>query len=53
MLEFNALKVEIAAPPDKPARKPWSPPRVIESDARSTEASIVNLPEANSGLLSS
>jgi hypothetical protein len=53
MPEFSAIEMEIAAPPEKPARKPWSPPRVIESDVESTEAGSVNIPEASGGVLTS
>lgn len=53
MPEFNVVKMELAAAPDRPARKLWSPPRVIESDVRSTETGSVNIPEASNGLLSS
>jgi hypothetical protein len=53
MPEFNAMEMEIAPTQEKPARKPWSPPRVIESDVESTEAGSANIPEVSGGVLSS
>ena len=43
---------EHADPTAEPKRKPWSPPRVIESEADSTEAGVANVPEGSGGVLS-
>lgn len=48
-----AATADAELPPAPPGRKPWSTPRVIVSRLESTEGGMVNIPEADSGLLTS